>query len=1117
MRSLRILVFASLALALVPWVSAQSQQHRHEADSSRMRARTFRGLELRGIGPALMSGRIADIAIHPKDQSTWYVAVGSGNVWKTTNAGTTWKSVFDDEGSYSIGCVTVDPKHPEIVWVGTGENVGGRHVGYGDGVYKSLDGGESWTNMGLEKSEHIGTILVDPRDSNVVYVAAQGPLWSPGGDRGLYKTHDGGASWERILSGGEYTGVNEVVMDPRDPDVLYASTHQRFRNVAALINGGPESAIHKSIDGGKTWRKLENGLPGGRAGEEEDENGDDEEEREGRGERTSEDLGKIGLAISPQKPDVIYATIELAHRKGGFYRSTNGGESWEKRSDYISGATGPHYYQEIFASPHKFDRVYQMDSRLHVTEDGGKTFTNIEGKYKHVDNHALAFDPRDPDYLLAGCDGGIYESWDLGKTWKFVANLPVTQFYKVAVDYDEPFYNIYGGTQDNNTQGGPSRTDNMHGIRNSDWFITLGGDGHQPAVDPTNPDIIYSESQVGNLVRYDRKTGEHIYIQPQPDKDEPWDRFNWDSPILISPHDPARLYFASQRVWRSDDRGDSWKPISGDLSRGEDRLTLPMMGRVWSYDAVWDLSAMSKYGTVTSLSESALTNGLIYAGTDDGLIQVTQNGGATWEKIDRLPGVPDRFFVNDIKADLHDVDTVYVVVDNHKAGDFAPYVLKSTDRGKSWTSIAGDLPERHIVWRLVQDHVNPKLLFVGTEFGVFFSVTGGGQWIKLGGAPNIPFRDLVIQTRENDLVGATFGRGFFVLDDYTPLRQVSEELLDREAQLFPVRKAWWYLPRRTLGSSGKASQGSAFFSAPNPPFGAVFTYYLRDEIQTRKEARHEREAETKEQGGDSPYPGWEELRKEEREENPTIVLTVRNAEGDVVRRLTGPVKKGFHRVAWDLRYPSPDPWEPDDDAEVDEDSGYLAAPGRYTVSLAKRVDGVFTDLGQMEVFEVAPMTQGTLPGATPEQLAAFLRELAEMQRAIGGARSAIDETGERLEPIKEALMRSTVGDASLDDEARELERRLDKLRLWLVGDRRRGRAGDPGPVSIARRLDVVVNGTGRSTYGPTATHRRSFDIAGEEFAELRRDLDRLIEVDLPALEKKLEAAGVPWTPGRSVP
>ena len=1076
-------------------VAAKKAKDEEEDDGTRMKAATFKGLELRGIGPALMSGRIADIAIHPDDQSTWYVAVGSGNVWKTTNAGTTWKPIFDDQGSYSVGCVTIDPSNPEIVWVGSGENVSGRHVGYGDGVYKSLDGGESWKRAGLEKSEHISKIIVDPRDSNVVYVAAQGPLWSEGGERGLYKTTDGGETWGLTLSSGEYTGVTDIVMDPRNPDVIYAATHQRMRNVATLVDGGPESGIYRTSDAGTNWRELTNGLP-------------------------KDDMGKIGLAISPQNPDVVYATIELAHRTGGTYRSANGGGSWEKRGDYLSGGTGPHYYQEIYASPHKFDRLYHMDVRLHASEDGGTTWNSIEGKYKHVDNHALAFNPDDPDYLLAGCDGGLYESWDLGQTWKFIANLPVTQFYKVAVDYDEPFYNLYGGTQDNNTQGGPSRTDNVHGIRNSDWFITMTGDGHQPAVDPTNPDIVYAEMQQGRLVRYDRKTGEIVFIQPQPDKGEPSERFNWDAPVLISSHDPARLYYASQRVWRSEDRGDSWKAISGDLSRGQDRLTLPIMGRVWSYDSIWDLMAMSKYGTVTSISESPLVDGLIYAGTDDGLIQVTEDGGDTWRKIDKLPGVPEFFFVNDIKADLYDADTVYAVVDDHKSGDFSPYLLKSSDRGRNWTSIVGDLPERHVLWRVVQDHVEPNLLFLGTEFGVFFTVDGGGKWIKLsGGVPNIPFRDLAIQKRENDLVGATFGRGFFIFDDYTLLRQISEEALEQEVQLFPVRKAWWYIQRRTLGRRNKASQGSAFYTAPNPPYGAVFTYYLRDSIETRKQARREQEKEIEKEGGDTPYPGWDELRGERLEEDPAIILTVRDEAGEVVRHLIGPVKSGFHRVAWDLRYPSVAPWRKRDDGEPSPNgqSGTLSAPGTYTVSLAKRVDGELTDLGISETFEVKLMQEGTLDAAPPDQVVAFLKNVAELQREVQGANSAVRGALERVGAIRQTLMRSTASGTSLDEEVRSLEQRLNDFNLKINGERSRGMMGDPGPVSINGRINVAAMGNRLSTYGPTPTHRRSVEIAEQEFGALRPEIDRLIDVDLPALERKLDEAGVPWTPGRGVP
>ncbi len=1060
--------------------------------------KTFVGLKMRGIGPALMSGRIADIAVHPNAQGTWYVAVGSGNLWKTTNAGTTWTPLFEDQGSYSLGCVTIDPHDPSTIWLGTGENVSGRHVGYGDGVYRSRDGGASWENLGLKESEHIGNIIVHPDNPNVVYVACQGPLWSSGGDRGLFKSTDGGASWKKILGGGKYTGVNEVRMAPHNPEVLYATTHQRLRNVAALINGGPESAIHKSTDGGASWRKLSEGLP-------------------------KEDMGKIGLAISPQNPDVIYATIELAHRKGGFYRSADGGASWEKRNDYISGGTGPHYYQEIFASPHQFDRVYQMDVRLHVTEDGGKTFQTVGHGSKHSDNHAMAFNPHDPDYLLVGCDGGIYESWDLGEHWRFAANLPITQFYKVAVDYDEPFYNIIGGTQDNSTQHGPSRTDNVHGIRNSDWMLTVFGDGHQPAIDPTNPDIIYSEWQQGNLIRHDRKTGEIIYIQPQPSAGEPTERYNWDSPILISPHDPARLYFASQRIWRSDNRGDSWTPISEDLTRNLDRLREPMMGRVWSIDAVWDLYAMSKFSTITSISESPIVEGLLYVGTDDGLIHVSENGGQSWQKISRLPGVADNFFVNDIKADLHDADTVYVCVDQHKAGDFAPYILKSVDRGANWKSIRGDLPDRHIVWRLVQDHVEPSLLFAGTEFGVFFSVNGGEAWIKIGGAPNVPFRDLAIQKRENDLVGATFGRGFYVLDDYSTLRATSRESLEEQALLFPVRDAWWYVPRRTLGGGRKASQGDAFFVAPNPPFGAVFTYYLKDEIQTMKDRRSKQEKEVAKKGGDTPTPGWESIIAESYEQEPSIMLTVRDVDGAVVRHLTGPAKKGIHRVSWSLTYPTTDPWlkEPEkrpDESARNPDDGVMVAPGLYSVHLAKRIDGTITDLGLSQIFQVKPLhSERALPASKPSDVVAFRQAYAELRRQATAADSLLGETHQRLKRIRGTLDRSLVSDASMFADLRAMERRVVQMRQSLATEEIRELANEQGPVSIQARLEVIQMGTRFSLSGPTPTHRKVFDLATSQMRSLSTDIDKLLTRDLPELERRLDAVAAPWTPGRSVP
>ncbi len=1068
-------------------------------DDSPLAEGTFEGLKLRSIGPALMAGRIADIAIHPEDNNVWYVGVGSGGVWKTENAGITWKPIFDDQGSYSIGCVTIDPSNTNVVWVGTGENVGGRHVGYGDGVYRSEDGGGSWKNLGLKDSHHISKIIVHPEHSNIIWVAAQGPLWSKGGDRGLYKSADNGESWEKVLGDDEWVGATDIVIDPRDPDRLYAATWQRHRNVAAYMGGGPGTAIYRSTDGGETWEKLTKGLP-------------------------KSNMGKVGLAISPQNPDVIYAAIELDRRTGAVYRSDDRGGSWEKRSEAVAGGTGPHYYQELYASPHAFDRIYLMDVRMRVSDDGGKTFRAVNTKNKHVDNHALVFRPDDPDYLLSGNDGGLYESYDLGESWRFIANLPVTQFYKVAVDDAEPFYNVYGGTQDNNSQGGPSRTDNRHGIRNCDWFITMFGDGHQSATEPGNPDIMYAEMQQGLLVRNDRTTGEIIYIQPQPGADEDYERFNWDAPILVSPHLPARLYFASQRVWRSDDRGDSWTPISGDLTRDQERIELPIMDKTWSWDAQWDFFAMSNYNTITSLAESPLQEGLIYAGTDDGLIQVTEDGGESWRAIEvgDLPGVPETAFVNDIKADLFDVNTVYVALDNHKYGDLNPYLVKSTNRGNSWRSIVGDIPERTLIWRLVQDHVKPELLFAGTEFGVYFTIDGGERWIKLkGGVPTISFRDLAIQRRENDLVGATFGRSFYVFDDYRVLRHISEDQLEQEATLYPVRDAWWYIERPVLGFSERASQGDAMYAAPNPPFGAVFTYYLSEGLKTKEAVRQESEKKLIKDEEDVPFPGWKEMEAELRQEEPMIWLTVRDDQGNVVRRVPGTVDKGFHRVAWDLRLPPTDAIRDRGERGGEEEdrgpTGILAMPGDYTVTLSKEVDGTSADLSEPVPFKVKRLHEGALEGRGEAETEAFWNRIAELNRGVSAASTALSDALKKVDAMGEALARTPAAPGGLDAQLHELRETLLDLDQELNGNRAKREVGEKVKPTIRGRLRFARGGISNSTYGPTPNLEKTLRIAEDQFTEFKVALEDAIERQIPEMEAALSAAGAPWIKGQAIP
>ena len=1088
MKRISIYVFmAVIIFSAIAWSETKPAEKK-----SLLTSEVLSGLGFRNVGPGLMSGRISDIAIHPKNRSLWYVAVGSGGVWKTENAGTTWTPIFDGQASYSIGCLTLDPNSPDVVWVGTGENVSGRHVGFGDGVYMSLNGGKTWTNMGLSKSEHIARILVDPRNPSTIYAAAEGPLWSPGGERGLYKSIDGGKTWTLTLEISKDTGVASAEFDPSNPDVIYAAAYQRRRSVAAFMGGGPESTVYKSEDAGKTWRKLTVGLPTG-------------------------DIGKIGLAVSPIDPRVVYATVEAGPEGKGFYRSTDKGESWEKRNSFISGGTGPHYYQEIFADPNTLDRVYQMAPPLMVTDDGGKNFHQVNEKNKHGDNHAMAFIKGDPDYILNGSDGGVYESRDRGKTWRFFDNLPVTQFYKLALDNALPFYNVHGGTQDNGSQLGPSRTLNAHGISNFDWVITYGADGYASAIDPEDPSIIYVEWQEGNLIRYDKKSHEAVYVSPKPAPDDPSLRFNWDSPVHISPHSHTSIYYASQFLWKSDDRGDSWTRISPDLTRGIFRLEQPIMGKTWSADALWDHGAMSMFSTITTIDESRLQEGLIYVGTDDGLIQVTEDGGKSWRKVDKTAGVPDYFFVNKIKASKHDKDTVFAAVDSHKTGDYKPYLMKSTDRGKTWVNIAGDLPPRTIVWAVTQDHLKKDLLFAGTEFGIYATLDGGAHWLKLGGGvPTISFRDIEVQERESDLVGASFGRGFFILDDYSPLRQMSEESLQKGAALFPVKKALHYIPLRPIDSEGKGCLGDGFYVAANPSFGAVFNYYLKESLKTGAETRREEEKSLDKAGKPVTFPGWDKLRKEEAEDKPEIVLTVKDESGLVVRRFTGPVSQGIHRVAWNLRYPPVEPIEREA-TEREEwqwtPEGPLVVPGTFTVSLAKKVEGVITPLGAPQTFSVESLGLATLEEKDRSALLDFQKKAGELQRAMMGAGAAAQEASESLRYMKKALMETPQADPKLLERAKELERRLQDSTRVLWGDRtvmRRSEAASPG---LMQRVSAQLT----TTCPITETAKRDYEIAAGAFEKLLEEMRVLIDQDVKKLGDELEAADAPWTPGRRLP
>ena len=1099
MKLVRLFLVLLIALS---FVIAQEKDDTKDVkkEKDKLTSGTFSGLKFRSIGPAFTSGRIADFAVNPNNHSEYYVATASGGLWKTLNNGTTWQALADTVQAYAMGCVVIDPTNSNVVWLGTGENNHQRALGYGMGVYKSIDGGQNWKFMGLKESRHIGGIVVDPKNPNTVYVAAEGSVWGPGGDRGLYKTTDGGKTWNKVLNISENTGVNNIVMDPRDSNVLYATSEQRRRHIFTKIGGGPESAVYKSNDAGATWDKLTNGIP-------------------------SVDKGGMGIAISPVNPDVVYLIVEAAEAKGGFFRSTNRGASWEKMGDHTSQGQ---YYNEIYCDPKDVDKVFSTETVTQYTEDAGKTWKPLGNSDRHVDDHALWIDPTDTKHIMIGGDGGVYETFDMGKTFLFKSNLPVTQFYRVNTDNDLPFYNIYAGTQDNNSFGGPSRSIRGSGVISDDWVVTNGGDGFWTAIDPTNPDIIYAESQYGGMVRFDKKSGEAIDIRPEPAKGEKTFKWYWDTPLILSPHSATRLYTAAERVFRSDDRGDSWTEISDDLTTKTDRNTFQVMGKYWSIDADAKDVSTSQFGLIVSLVESIKKENLLYAGTDDGLIQVTEDQ-KTWRKIEDFPGVPKYTLVSDILPSRFDENVVYASFNNHKRDDFKPYVIKSNDKGKTWKSISNNLPANGAVNTIVEDPINPKLLFVGTEWGVFFTIDGGENlpagkagWIQLkAGIPLVKIPDITIQEREKDLVVATFGRGFYVLDDYSPLRTVSKELLEKDAYIFPIKDALMYIP-----SGGHGAQGSNYFRAPNPEYGATFTYYIKDVPKTLKAERKQKEKALFKDGKPIPQPSLDTLHEEELEKDPYLIFKIMDETGLVIRKITKSAGSGINRINWDLRYESTSPIVVDKFEPVSSGgsgrrrssgSGILAMPGKYKISLSMVIRNQEKELLAPTEFNVVPLNNTTLPAKDRSELVAFQKKASELARTAYGAQRVAEDLVKKIESIKQALNNSASAPFSLLTNANAVSDDLDKILISIRGMEGRGASAEENPpaqVTLNSRLSTMLFTSYGSTTNLTKNQIVAYETLYAEIQPIIEKLKKIIDVDLKSIESEMDKLNVPWTPGR---
>lgn len=1082
---LRSVIIMLMMITLLPALQAQRAKAAANTASDTLKPSVLSGLKWRGIGPAFTSGRVSAIAVNPANPSEYYVGAGSGHIWKTVNNGTTFTPIFDNYGSYAIGALAIDPNNHHVVWAGTGENTHQRALGYGNGVFKSEDGGRSWKNMGLKSSRQIGKIIIDPRNSDVVYVAAEGSVWGPGGERGLYKTIDGGKTWERILYISENTGINHITMDPRMPDVMYATSEQRRRHFFTKIGGGPESAVYKTTDGGKNWSKLTSGLPSGH-------------------------VGGMCIEVSPANPDIVYLIVEAADNNGGFFRSVNRGLTWTKMNSYHSSGQ---YFNFIVPDPVNPDRVFSLDVVSKVTHDGGKTWTDIGLNNRHVDDHCLWINPANNRHWTIGGDGGLYETFDDGEHYVFKSNLPITQFYRVNVDNSEPFYWVYGGTQDNNSMGGPSRNTSSAGVTSDEWVVTLGGDGFWQAIEADNPNIVYSAYQYGNIFRYDKTSGERLRIKPEPRKGELHYKWNWDSPFFLSKHNTTRLYMAANKVFKSNDRGNSWEVISEDLTRMEDRNQFKVMDKYWPSNAVAKDLSTSQWGTIVAMAESPLKAGLLFVGTDDGLIQVTEDDGKNWRKISKFPGIPDYAYVSDIQPSKFDENVVFATFNNLKNDDFKAYVIKSADKGRSWTSIASNLPAE-TVHSIEQDFKNPELLFVGTEFSFYFSVDGGSIWTKFNhGLPDIPVRDIVIQERENDLVIATFGRGFYILDNFDPLRHLTAQRLKQEnAILFPVKDALMFIEQ-----GGRYGTGSTYYTAPNPEFGAVFTYYLKEIPRTAKQERLKKEKELFDKSQPIPQPSRETLRAEEDEMAPYLIFTIRDEQGNIVRRLFQEPKPGINRVNWRLRYDMPlarSAERAEFKPTTNNPDGMMVLPGKYSVELEMNHNGNMKKLSDPQWFNALPLNNKALPALSRPAKVEFHKQAADLRRILDGTQRFAAELNRRNENIRLVLHNTHNAPADLSTKARLIAQQLKDIDYTFNGTRAKASYEEvpPEPVSLNYRMGAVLSGTW-TTSDPTQTMRSNYEIVSLELPLVITALQK-IDSEIKVIEAALDALHAPYTPGR---
>ncbi len=1023
-----------------PNFSAQTQS------AGQLSEATFKTLQFRSIGPAIMGGRIDDFAVVESNPHTVFAATASGGLWRTINNGVTWEPLFDNETVSSIGDVEIVQSNPDVIWVGTGEPNNRQSSSWGNGVYKSTDGGKTWANVGLKDTHHIGRIVIDRKNPETVYVAALGHLWGANKERGLYKTTDGGKTWTNAKFINEDTGFTDVAMDPTDSNTLYAAAYQRRRTPFGFQGGGPGSGLYKTTDGGTTWTKLTNGLPTG-------------------------DAGRIGLDVYRKDPKVVYAIYEHA-TESGVYRSDDKGETWKKQS-----VTNPRpaYYSQIRVDPSNAERVYVLGASWYVSDNGGKNFQVSPFGRIHGDYHALWINPANSNHLLTGSDGGIHFSYDKGKTWDFINTIPLGQFYEVGFDFRKPYW-VYGGLQDNGSWGAPVFTTNATGLSNDEWIRVGGGDGFYNVVDPKDPNTIYTESQNAGIVRLNMLSGESKFIRPQPEEgSRERYRFEWNSPILISPHNNRRIYLGGNRLFISNDRGDNWTTVTADLTKAINRDRLQIMGVEVKSNVLSGHDGQENYSHITTIAESPNKEGVLWVGTDDGNVQLSRDGGKSWKNItEKIPGVPVNTYVTRIIASHAAAGRAYVTFDGHRNDDFKPYVFTTEDFGETWKLITDGLPYPANVIR--EHHRNHNLLVAGTEFGLWVSFNRGVSWMRLkNNLPTVPVDDIQIHPRDNDLILATHGRSIWVLDDMTPLEQMTETIAAAEAHLFNTRPATtWRIYNH------KASTGHKTFIANNPPTGAVISYYLREKAKDK------------------------------------VRITVHDRSGALVRDFTATNEPGIQRVIWDCRHQSPLP------GQTSGNSGFAGAfprgprvlPGEYTLKLT--LDGKEV-MAKPLIVEEDPRIQ--LPPADAKARVDFLLAVNKLQRSGTEGQNRLSALRSQLASLRDNLNKQeTKPEALITLAGKVLDEVIDVQNRLSPQINRAGMASEAaGPADEAtlalqdaamRKISRLFDELDLYTEPVSAKQRSQLPKLTATLNSLIEQVNRLVTETVPNLNRQIEAAGL---------